>query len=92
MAFSVTAVPTAFSLAAAGAAQDVVLTYQGVTAEASGTATVNVAVGAESVTVALDVTLEEPDPTIVEIITPAGVTAEVLSNDDAQAVIRFTRT
>lgn len=91
MAFSVTADPTVFSLAAPGDAQDVVFTFSGVTDEVSGTATVNIALGAETVTVALDVTLDEPDPTIVEIVTPPGVTAAVLSNDETQAVIRFTR-
>jgi hypothetical protein len=90
MAFSVSAAPTSFTLGP-GDSQDVVFTFTGVPGESTGSALVLFQLGAESVTVALDVALDEPDPVIGTITTPAGVTAAILSADDAQAVIRFSR-
>lgn len=90
MSFGVSANPTSFTLAP-GDSQDVTFTFTGVPGEASGNALVLFQLGAESVTVALTVALDEPDPVIGTITTPAGVTATILSADDAQAVMRFSR-
>ena len=91
MAFSVSADPNSFTLPPGGS-QDVTFTFTGVPGEASGSALVLFQLGAESITVALDVALGEPDPVIGTITTPAGVTATVLNPaTDEQAVIRFSR-
>lgn len=90
MAFTVSADPTSFTLAAGGS-EDVTFTFGGVPGEIAGSAIVLFQLGSESVTIPLDVLLDEPDPVVGTITTPAGVTAVVLSNDDNQAVIRFSR-
>jgi hypothetical protein len=91
MAFSVSANPTSFTLQPGGS-QDVTFTFTGVPGEATGSAIVLFQLGAESVTVALDVALDEPDPVVGTITTPTGVTATILGPvTDEQAVIRFAR-
>lgn len=90
MSFGVTAEPTSFTLQPGGS-QDVVFTFTGVPAEVFASALVPFDLGAQSVTVALGVTLEEPDPAVGFIEVPAGVTATVLSIDDQSATLRFAR-
>ncbi len=90
MPFAVTADPTSFTLAE-GDSHDVTFAFTGVPGETVGSAIVLFQLGAESVTIPLEVNLDEPDPVVGTITTPAGVTASILSADDAQAVIRFSR-
>lgn len=90
MPFGVTADPATFTLEPGGS-QEVVFTFTGVPAEITANATVPFSLGSESVTVALAVTLEEPDPMVGLVDVPAGVTATVLSVDDSQATILFAR-
>lgn len=90
MSFAVSPDPASFTLAAGGA-QEVVFTFSGVPAEVSGAAIIPFQLGAENVTVALGVTLDEPDPVVGTITLPAGVFFEVLSIDDVSATIRFSR-
>lgn len=91
MAFGVTADPPALGTLNAGDSIDITFTFTGVPAEVTDSALVPFTLGGESVTVALAVTLEEPDPEVGTIILPGGVAATVLSIDDATAVIHFAR-
>lgn len=91
MAFSVTATPDTLGTLNPGDSVDVTFAFTGVPSEVSDSALVPFSLGGESVTVALTVTLDEPDPQIGTIVLPAGLTATVLSIDDAQAVIHFAR-
>lgn len=91
MAFGVTATPDTLGTLNLGDSVDVTFTFSGVPDEVTGSALVPFILGGESVTVSLGVTLEEPDPQVGTIVLPAGLTATVLSIDDAQAVIHFAR-
>lgn len=91
MAFSVTANPDNLGTLNPGGSVDVTFTFAGVPNEVTDNALVPFSLGGESVTVALAVTLEEPDPQIGTIVVPGGLTATLLSIDDTQAVIHFAR-
>lgn len=90
MAFSVTVTPDTFSLSD-GDSQDVVFTFAGVPADTTGQATETIAVGAQQVISALTLTLVAPNPVSMANTVPAGVTRTLLSIDDAQAVVRYSR-
>lgn len=91
MAFGVTATPDTLGTFNPGDSVDVTFTFTGVPAEVTGNNLVTFLLGSESVTVALAVTLDEPDPQVGDIVLLPGLTATVLSIDDTQAVIHFAR-
>jgi hypothetical protein len=90
MAFSVVATPDSFSLDAGGS-QDVVFSFSDVPADATGQATETFGLGAQQVIAALTLTLVAPNPVSVDFSVPAGVTRTLLSIDDSQAVVRYSR-
>lgn len=90
MAFSVTATPDSFSLDVGGV-QDVVFSFTDVPDDATGQATETFGLGAQQVIAALTLTLVAPNPVSVDNTVPAGVTRTLLSIDDSQAVVRYSR-
>lgn len=90
MAFSVTATPDTFSLAD-GESQDVVFAFADVPADATGQITETVGLGAQQIVAALTLTLIAPNPVSMAFTLPAGVTRTLLSIDDSQAVVRYSR-
>lgn len=90
MAFSVAATPDSFQLHD-GESQDVVFTFADVPEDVSGQATETFGLGAQQVVAALTLTLVAPNPASVDFSVPAGITRTVLSVDDGQAVIRYSR-
>lgn len=90
MAFSVVANPDTFSLDA-GEAQDVVFTFSDVPSDATGQATETFNLAAQQVIAALSLTLVAPNPVSTAHTVPAGVTRTLLSIDDSQAVVRYSR-
>lgn len=91
MAFGATANPATLGTLDPGDSVDVTFTFTGVPTEFTGSALIPFHSGSESVTVSLGVTFEEPDPVVGTLVLPSGLTATVLSIDDAQAVIHFAR-
>lgn len=91
MDFGVTATPTSLGTLNAGESIDIAFAFTGVTAETSGEAVVLFQLGAEIVTIELDVTYGEPKPVVGTITTPPGLTATIVSADDSGAVISFAR-
>lgn len=88
MAFGATADPTTVSLPNPGDTADVTFTFTDVPGDASATETFSV-VGHPSV----EVTVNFPgaNPESAGFTVPAGVTRELLSINDSEAVVRYTR-
>lgn len=86
MAFSVVATPDTFSLDVGGV-QDVVFAFTDVPVDETGTETI--AVGSQQVVTTL--TFLAPSPMSVGFTVPAGVSRELVSIDDSQAVVRYSR-
>lgn len=91
MSFGATAIPPELGTLLPGDSIDITFPFTGVPSEVSGGVVVPFHLGSESVSVSLGVTLEEPDPVVGTMVLLPGLTATVLSIDDAQAVIHFAR-
>lgn len=89
MPFGATANPTTVAIPNPGDTQDVVFTFTDVPTDASGTETFMVP-GQPQVEVTL--TFPGADPQSVGFTVPAGVSRQLVSIDDATAVVRYTRT
>lgn len=83
----VTANPDNFPLPA-GTSQDVVYTFTDVPADESITEVFNFSTG---LSIPATLTLPAPNPSSESFNVPAGVIRELLSIDDTQAVIRYSR-
>lgn len=90
MAFNVTATPSSITLAA-GQSADVTFEFSDVPDELVEQIIEAFSLGGVSVNVNVQATLDEPDPQRGTPTLPSGVTAQVLSFDRSEAVIRYQR-
>jgi hypothetical protein len=90
MAFTVTATPDSFALEA-GQSQDVVFTFDGVAGDESAQGTEMFALGGEQFVADITLTRVAPGPQSVGFTLPAGVDRTLVSIDDTQAVVRYSR-
>ena len=90
MAFSVTPSVDNFTLNE-GESVDVTYTFADVPTDVTSQGTETFGVGASQIIVALTVTMVAPSPVSVGHTMPAGITRTLLSVDDTQAVVRYSR-
>ena len=90
MAFSVTANPTAITLAA-GENINVIYEFVDVPDELTEQVIESFSLGGVTVNVNVNATLDEPDPQLETPTTPGGIVRQVVSIDRSQAVINYSR-